>query len=353
MFVNDAQVEENNCSGYHYKSILQAACSYSKECKETWMEAGLYYEDSSGVPDRHKLSIVKAENEGNFNRHVNIKDSATVYFSAQTHIDFFQCGELIPPETNIKIRFMRNSDSFCLLGPADGLNAVKYKIILKDFAMEFRKVSVLPSLRNYHLTQYANKFPLYLTYPVCDVRAYNITRDIQAKTIKIIDGIKPSQIVIAFVTDASYSGARDQNPFKFQHFNLKKLRLKIAGENYPAQEFENQRLDAAADGKEYTRMYNFSMVNMGIKHFNISNGIKMRDFIENKFIMVYDLTPDLCNGAKSHPIETAQVEVDLNWRVALTGTIQMLVMSIYHNSGIIIQDKKVSKMNDFYAATKI
>ena len=89
------------------------------------MKASLYYEDST--TPQNDIGITWITNEGNYNRHVNIRDSATVYFSAQTHIDFFQCGELIPPETNIKIRFMRNSDSFCLLGPPDGQNAVKYK----------------------------------------------------------------------------------------------------------------------------------------------------------------------------------------------------------------------------------
>ena len=338
-YVGNVQIEDTSSSTYHYKALIQTLLSYDNQCKESTLESSLYVEDSilKEAVDEYNCKDA-AKNKALFERKKLIKLSKKCDFSTPLHVDFFQCGRYIPPNTEIKLKFIRNDDDLLLMGEAG------YKIKLLDLNLFVRKIFINEKIRTNqtHLYKTLNKNMIF-PYPTTKIRAFTLTSNITSKALTICEGILPQQVIIGFVKNSAYSGGVQENPYNFKHFGLKRMRFKKNGESFPAEAFEPDWTN-----KNYTKEYRWVMDNTGILHNNVSNGLTMDQWASHKNLWAYDLSADQSNGEVCQDKKIGHLELDLMWNTALSHAVTLLCMFIYEcNSGILLNHKYgVAKLED-------
>ena len=122
-------------------------------------------------------------------------------------------------------------------------------------------------------------------------------------------GVLPKTIVLAMVRTAAVEGNYRYNPFRFDHFNVKKISLFINGEERPQGglnfDFERANADVAWG-------YHWLFANTGALG-NRGNLISYAHYQTGAFLVPFDLTPDRCNGAHVHNAELGYIDVNFTW----------------------------------------
>jgi hypothetical protein len=122
-------------------------------------------------------------------------------------------------------------------------------------------------------------------------------------------GVLPKTIVLAMVRTAAVEGNYQLNPFRFDHFNVKKISLYINGVERPQGglnfNFDRRNADVA-------RGYHWLFANTGALG-NRGNLISYAHYQTGAFLVPFDLTPDRCNGAHVHNAELGYIDVNFTW----------------------------------------
>ena len=120
----------------------------------------------------------------------------------------------------------------------------------------------------------------------------------------------------------------DQNPFNFQHFNLSSYNLKRNGQCVFPRPFQiNPEIGDAVE--LYRHLYD----SIGISHSNQSIGMTFSDFLNGRFVLAADLTPDQCNSFHAHPDVYGNLDLELGFSTITPHPIYVIALSIF-NSGI-------------------
>ena len=135
----------------------------------------------------------------------------------------------------MKLKFIRNSDNFVILA-----NEVddKYRIKILELYVEFRKIQVDTSILRREIQLFDSGNPYLIQF----IQGKQITRTVPKERWsylepELITGPLPRQIIIGFVTHASYNGSLATNPYIFENLNIKSLVFKVNGENSPPEEY--------------------------------------------------------------------------------------------------------------------
>ena len=159
--------------------------------------------------------------------------SEELFFTTPNPILFF--SRFVPPGIHMKLKFIRNNDNFVVI--SNDQNG-KYKIKLLDLYVEFRKIVVDQSILRREIQLFDSGNPYLIQF----IQGKQITRTIPKERWsylepELITGPLPRQIIIGFVTHASYNGSLATNPYIFENLNIKSLVFKVNGENSPPEEY--------------------------------------------------------------------------------------------------------------------
>ena len=155
---------------------------------------------------------------------------ATVDMIDRIHLDIFFQDSYMLNEVNVKVRLVRNKDSFCLMS---GEANHSYKVKLISAVLLVRKVQLSPSVFLAHakalesgLTKYPIKRVVCKTYTI---PAGNLNGNHE----KLFTGQLPSRLVIACVDNDAFSGNYVKNPFNFKCFSLSEISLHLDRNTQP------------------------------------------------------------------------------------------------------------------------
>ena len=134
------------------------------------------------------------------------------------------------------IRIDLQSQAFCLMSSA---GTERLEILNAEFMMRYVKIN--DSVRLQHIaimsgTGRKGLRPRPTLFPLerGDVRAYNIAQGQSSfQENDLFLGKVPIRVVVGLVRNDAYVGDKARNPFNFQLFNLKSLKLAVNGEEYP------------------------------------------------------------------------------------------------------------------------
>lgn len=135
----------------------------------------------------------------------------------------------------MKLKLIRNNDNFVIIS-AD--TEGKYKIKLLDLYVEFRKIVVDQSILRREVQLFESGKPYLMQF----IQGKQIVTTIPKGRWsylqpELITGPLPRQIIIGFVTHASYNGSLATNPYIFENLNIKSLVFKVNGENSPPEDY--------------------------------------------------------------------------------------------------------------------
>lgn len=324
--INGTEVCDLSTPTYAFKSYIETHLTYGKSAKETHLYCSLYEKDTPT-----KETALDGTNVGGKNRKARIHNKK-IPFSNIIHSDFFQCHKYLIPNTSIKLKFIRNEDTFSLISEA----GKTYKIKVNKLRLQVRKIKIDPGYQQSLESQLASTPALY-NITQSKIKTFNIPTGTTSLDIpNIIQGNIPRSVHIGFITNDAMNGVITANPFCFGNHNINNFNIKLNGIPVCPTSFQP---DFTNDGA--IREYRWFMDNCGIQHENETNGITYKDFVSNTCIWNFDLTPDLCNSFHLHETKTGSMDVSISFKSAPTSPLYMIVYSCYNSAIAIDVDRNV------------
>lgn len=135
----------------------------------------------------------------------------------------------------MRLKFIRNGDNFVILADAAPKT---YKIKILELYVEFRKIQVDTSILRREIQLFDSGKPYLIPF----IQGKQVITTIPNGRLsylqpELFTGPLPKQIIIAFVSHASFNGTLRTNPYIFEHLNIRSLVFKVNGENSPPEEY--------------------------------------------------------------------------------------------------------------------
>ena len=142
--LNDVQVSQS-AGTYAYRAYIESLLSYGPQAKTSQLTAALYFKDTAGDIDRPNPEHANAaeRNYGLQKRASFTERGATIDMISRIHSDISFQDRYMLNEVNVKVRLVRNNDSFCLVS---GEANPSYKVKLISAVLLVRKVQLSPSV---------------------------------------------------------------------------------------------------------------------------------------------------------------------------------------------------------------
>ena len=283
---------------------------------------------------REDYNIEDSSNEGYIKRMKLFAESKWVYFCINVHSDITTLRKYIPAGIKIKFDFQRNDDKFNLLSHD---KTTDYIIELGEMKMSCKRYKPAKKYINFYENQLKLRRNPTLAIDRSLIKAYVVnkgTTDLSA--YNLIRGSQlPEQIIIGVVSQESYNGCIDKNPFNFKHFDIREASLIVNGVNEPA---ELYKLDINNGDK--VDMFASFLDNTGVHTDDREFGISLEDYYGGSFLIAWDRTPDNCNRYHRHKMGSGTIDINIKTGTPLPETVTVIVYATY-SSDIIIEDRRV------------
>ncbi|XP_077093892.1 uncharacterized protein F54H12.2-like [Siphateles boraxobius] len=304
-------------STYAYHCILESLINYGKDTLESTFAAGLFHKDTAGYMD---VNDPAGRNAGLTKRSGYTAESNEVELLAPIHSDIFFQGKLMINGIDIKIRFIRAKDEFCLMRSDD----VAYKLHITAASLFVKKVSVSPSVRLAHAQALLSTTAKYPVDRVC-LKSFSIPAGSRVSNQEnLFLGRLPKSIVIAMVDNNAFTSSYTKNPFAFKHYDLEFLAVYVDGQQYPSKplqpNFEN--------GLAVRKFYQLAMTTgRHLKDQPLCIG--RNDFLNGYTLYAFNLTPDEECGQHVSLVKSGNIRVEARFRQPLPNTINLIIYSVF------------------------
>jgi hypothetical protein len=329
--VNGTQVCDLSTPSYAYKSFLETHLGFTKEQKEIMFEDLEYYtKDTLGK--ENTFSITAGDGATSFiERHKKVK-IGKFPFSMLLHIDFMNCHRPLIPNIELKLRFIRNEDSFSLIGAEK-----QVKIKVNKLNLTIRRITVDPSLAD-RIEHKLSTTPAIYPVTKSQIKTYIISQGRQTERVsQTFRGKLPRNIIIGFVDSRGFDGNIAKNPYKFENFGLNYVQAYINGEP-----IRPQALQPDFENKSYMTEYRWLLDNLGCYESKNALDITYKEFGTNSFFLAYDLSPELCNLYHQHGNQSGVFDFDVGFKEALTANVTAIIYGSFHDVVMVDKNRNVT-----------
>jgi hypothetical protein len=322
-------------NSYAYRSYLETLLTYGEDAKTGQFTGVLWDTDTASQFD---VGDPGGANEGLKNRSERTKLSGTLDLYGRPHLDLFHQERLLLNNVDLRLKFIRAKDAFCLM--SDAANAT-YRINLTHASLFVRKALPSPSIllaHNQALSKGNAKYPLQRV----EVKTFTIAAgSLQGNLDNVVLGSLPSMCVVGLVSNSAYNGDFTKNPFNFQHFGVNYLSLLVDGKQVPSVPFQpNYTTDC------YVRNYMSLFQATGKISQNEGPQIKYTDYKGGSALYAFDLTPDL-GSDQCHFNLTKQgnIRIDIRFAAALGETLNLVLYTAHQT--VLEIDKSRNVLYDY------
>jgi hypothetical protein len=306
--IDNLNNEQSN-NYYPYRAYIEDLLNYDEESKNTILQTQGYFKDDPTKFDNltiaKEVEIAKDSNnmvtgltKPQFNNGANKRKdlftnaTKTCMLKGKIHADIFSLNKLLLNGVGLSLTFHKSTNDFFFIG--DG--TPEYTI--KNIFLQVKHVTVNESLRE---SIERNLKTQQAQYPLTKIqmKAIPIPASHQSVDLSISKGILPKRVVVCFVKTSAIVGNLKQNPYNFETLNIQKIELFAAGKSVPYQNGLNLK-------NSYIPAYNLLNTNGPL-------GITYKDFIGGTFIIVFDLSPDQCNGEHFNPLSDGSLSIQLEF----------------------------------------
>ncbi len=294
---------------YAYKAMIENLLKFSKEKTRSQNACIGLYNDSN-------IQNVNFEgdnrNSGLLKRYERARGSSEMEFFGPLSLDVLNLNKLLQNNVDVKFVLKPAANKWKLISTEVDEG---YKLSLTDAQLFVRRVKVTPSLILAHERQLERITSKYFYNKVeCSVR--NLSTGLRThKCGQIIEGSEiPKKIIFGLVSDTSLSGAYNENPFFFHHYNILKATLKVEGREIAGSpltfDFENSNYTRAYlslffnhMSENFTSMIDYDTYNRGLSLFGFNTAVDNADNETLSLVRNGNCTLDLVfNQALPHPV---------------------------------------------------
>ncbi|KAL3088416.1 hypothetical protein niasHT_027105 [Heterodera trifolii] len=271
--VQGREIYDSN-SLYAYKAYLDAELSYSKNVKESDLQASGYYVDSenqdgtdttqSGFELRRKL----------------FSQSQTAQFITKLDADVFNQDRYMVNGVEINIQLTPNDNEFMVMAAADD----KYKIEITSCKLYVKNLEVVDGLALDIQKKLENKEAKYAHRKTL-IKSTFISENRTEYNGTLFTGQLPKRVILGMVENAAYVGNQKKSPFNFRPFDVRSVTLTANGKQWPAAPFE---LNFSKN--LYTRAFHEMNESLGMASSTDSNGITLEKYRKGWTIFAFNMT---------------------------------------------------------------
>ena len=243
-----------------------------------------------------------------------------LYF--RLHSSMCQQNNLLISNTPLTFRFTRSKDNFCFKGNG------KLEIKISEIFLVIRRVKVFPDVAA-GIMLAIDKAPAKYFVTRNEVKSFSIGQGLNSSTIEnVFSGTLPKRMVIGFVSNKSFGGDLEADPFEFSHFNISHLSSYVDGNQIPSvaysPDFKNDIFM-----REFVSLY---------RYMNQDEGIPQLDLTYSKYkkcvLFAFDYTADGSVGSESGTlslVKRGNIRIEFKFNGSLAAPIHMVVFAQFDN----------------------
>lgn len=317
LMLNDTIVEGGDRM-YAYKSTIESIFNFNEDAKRfQLMPMGF----SDNVEHRRAWCA----------------DSKTFELIGALRLDFLNQPKYLLPGIDVRIRLIRNKNEFVLQTQA--ANAMPNLKISKA-VMYVRRVKINPAVAMGHQLGLMKQNVLY-PYTKSQTISYTIAKgSLSYHKDNIFSALRlPKFVIVGFVKSLAYGGSYQNDPFKFQHFNVNHVALLCNGQPIPFCESYHPDFENGL----FLRDYFISIIqNPEMLNSNKNNGISAEAFKESRCFFTFNLTPDF-DMAACQPPRDGNLRLDVSFKNELADAINVIVYGIFDSEVQVGKNKQIMK----------
>ncbi|XP_053208503.1 uncharacterized protein F54H12.2-like [Panonychus citri] len=237
----------------------------------------------------------------------------------------FQQEKFLIDGVPITLRFKLAPDTFGLTCSTQGPINLKFQ----QLSLFVRRVKLFMPVQMTIEKNLTNSMVKYY-FQRNEVKSYHLVSGFAANSIdNVYNGQLPRRVIIGFVSDKSFNGEIQTDPFKFEHGNIKEIAFVVNGIKIPASAYKPDFKNSIYV-REYYNMFRSMNQENGIPKINI----KYKDYAKNHPLFVFDLSDDgtLTNESGTLSlIKRGSARIDIQFTDALTTGLHMIVFGVHDN----------------------
>ncbi len=324
-FIDKASFDSQTTDYYGYKNTIEKMLTASRESRQGPMLLNYWYEDTPGKHDE----VEKTEgNDGYKKRAAFSEKSQTLHLSFKINLDITRGDKYLPPDRTLGLRFNRQSAAFLVLGGKTANDKKygedNYAVPISSLVVNYSRVVLVDGGSNAVLG------PSQIVKIVCPktvLRPWSVSKAATNFREHIhTNGCIPTQIIVAQVNTEAFNGHRKRNPYNFEHLNISEASIVLNGRRIP---FSPTVFSWTSEKEGWQQGYRRLMESVGIQDSFRANMISPEVYRNGGFFIVFDLTPDKCNGAHLHKMEVGPIELNIKWGTPLAEPASVLVECTY------------------------
>jgi len=343
LHLNDNALTSANSSYTHYKSYIETMLSNDPSVADLLREQ-LYHRDpldkdmlvsyrtEENTPKTEAetdeaftarvKTLVEGDNPAFRKRAQAVLASRELTLTGPICVDFLRAvHHVLGPYNKLTFRFHRAKDAFVLCSDTN----VNYRLHVTAMRLHFNRLVPKVPLSS------GLKMEKYLV-PRTELRLMGMGVGDRAKSFNLqTNNVVPKSIVFAFVSTEAFIGSQRLNPFRFRHFNVSNITLKIDGTPFPSEPYAPNFTSVPP---RLCREYRELLRNVGCFTARRATMIDPERFQNGLTMFAYDLTPDRCNGLHVHPSKAGCVTVDFTMSEELPVAINVLAYCVYDDVAI-------------------
>jgi hypothetical protein len=256
------------------------------------------------------------------------KESNELHLFGRLSVDIFNCDRLLLPNTDIRIKLIKSAPNFCLISSQE----VKgFKIKFQRASLHVRQMIVTPSVHR-AITGALEKAPARYIYPEMRTKTFIIPGGQNQFIRENVFNSEPiRRLVLVMNKNADFSGTMATNPYNYQKFGLREVRISRGGQPFTSMNTENN-----------VRAYFNTLKSL---HFEQDGpAISLADY-DHHYILVFDMTSTQQSETEIYYPELigAGIRIELYFTNNLTDPVEFMVLGERLTSVQIYKDGRVLK----------
>ncbi|XP_077265652.1 uncharacterized protein F54H12.2-like [Temnothorax americanus] len=241
------------------------------------------------------------------------------------HCDVFNQDKFLINGVEVRMRFVRSKDLFCLME-----NRLTSKIRILDASLLIRRARISPGILLAHakmLSQTTAKYPLTRV----EVKKFTIHAGLVGESIdNVILGQLPKRIIVGFVDNRAFNGDRKLNPFNFKNYGIHFFSLYADSIQIPSRPLQPS---FSKDEPLYVEVYHTLFSGTNIHFLNKGNSISRENYAEGFTLFAFDLTLDLSANFAGYRnlVKRGSLRLEVRFEKALTTTVNCIVYAEFDN----------------------
>ena len=336
LFVGDKRLISHEL--HNYTSYFENKWTISKNVVPTWPVLFGWSDDEHGKFD----IFTDAGNSGFKSRRALLKNDWDTVFYVKPNVFPFTVDKLFPPDLDFRFEVERTPDNFLLMA-VDGTNA---KFVIKKISLVLENVVIKPSVEPAMLSRISKSGALY-DFTQVRFQSYYIPKDqtvFELTHHNLIWPTMPTLLLFGIVTEKSFIGNKQTNPYSLKHNSITDIQIKINGAdlyNTGSLKLNFAKADYSSAYKEILSTLDYMWADKRAPtvsyHAYDNDNVFFAANIARKF-------PETINSASN----SQELTIAITFAAATTENLRLLVYPTYKNCGIVSGGANERVMNLMY-----